>query len=212
MQQWQQSMDSDEVLSSLPHLNLEDVPKEVKPTQTNLTTIDDTEILEVVTGTNGIVYLNLFFDISDFSTEELRMINVLTSCFGELRTKNYSADMLQNKIKATLGSLYARPELIAEPGDLDNCKPYLLISASMLKENVSAAFELIEEILINGEYDETDRIYETVLQNDYFLKQSLIGNGHSFAITKTLSAFFKRRRYKGNAGGRKLYPVVLRLF
>lgn len=196
MQQWQQSMDSDEVLSSLPHLSLEDVPKEVKPTQTNLTTIDDTEILEVVTGTNGIVYLNLFFDISDFSTEELRMINVLTSCFGELRTKNYSADMLQNKIKATLGSLYARPELIAEPGDLDNCKPYLLISASMLKENVSAAFELIEEILINGEYDETDRIYEIVLQNDYFLKQSLIGNGHSFAITKTLSAFSKEGAMK----------------
>ena len=27
------------------------------------------------------------------------------------------------------------------------------------------------------------------MQNDYFMKQSLIGSGHTFAITKALSAF-----------------------
>ena len=189
MQQWQQSMDSDEVLSTLPHLDLQDVPVEVAPTKTVLTTIADTKVLEVVTPTNGIVYLNLYFDVSDFSTDELRMAEVLTTCFGELRTQNYSADKLQNKIKATMGSLVAKLELTAAAGDLQHCKPYLLVSASMLEENVPAALALIEEILTNGCYDEVERIYETVLQNDYFLKQALIANGHSFAVTKALSAF-----------------------
>ena len=189
MQQWQQSMDSDEVLSTLPHLDLQDVPVEVTPTKTVLTTIADTKVLEVVTPTNGIVYLNLYFDVSDFSTDELRMAEVLTTCFGELRTQNYSADKLQNKIKATMGSLVAKLELTAAAGDLQHCKPYLLVSASMLEENVPAALALIEEILTNGCYDEVERIYETVLQNDYFLKQALIANGHSFAVTKALSAF-----------------------
>ena len=60
-----------------------------------------------------------------------------------------------------------------------------------LEENVAKAVELIKEILLNGKYDEANRINETVLQNDYMLKQSIIGSGHVFAITKSLSAFSK---------------------
>ena len=34
-----------------------------------------------------------------------------------------------------------------------------------------------------------DKIGEIVMQSDYFIKQSLIGNGHSYAMTKALSGF-----------------------
>ena len=189
MQQWQQSMDSEEDLAALPHLNLEDVPKDVVPAKTELTRVDGVEVLRLDSDTNGIVYLNLYFDVSDFDADELRLFNVLTTFFGELRTEHYSADRLQTKIKATLGGLAARVELIPKRGELRECRPYLLVSASMLEENVPAALELLEELLINGRYDETGRISETVLQSDYFIKQSLIVNGHAYAVTKSLSAF-----------------------
>lgn len=67
--------------------------------------------------------------------------------------------------------------------------PYLLVSASMLEENAAEAVQLLRELLTQGRYDETDRIGETVMQNDYFMRQSLISNGHAFAVTKSLSAF-----------------------
>lgn len=189
MQQWQQSMDSDEDIATLPHLELSDVPTETKLTKTEKTTICDTQVLKVSTDTNGIVYLNMYFDISDFSLHELRMLSVLTSCFGELRTEKYSAIKMQTKIKANFGDLFAKIELISKTGDLKNCKPYLLVSAAVLEEKASIAIELLEELLLNGKYDETDRIYETVLQRDYMLKQSLISDGHMIAIIKSLSAF-----------------------
>ncbi len=191
MQQWQQSADSEEVLSTLPHLDIKDISREVSPIKTEAVKANGVDILKIDTDTNGIVYLNLYFDISDFSVDELRTLNVMTACFGELRTENYSASAIQNMIKATLGGLGAKIELIAKSGDIENCKPYLLVSASMLKENVEKAVELIKEILLNGKYDEANRINETVLQNDYMLKQSIIGSGHVFAITKSLSAFSK---------------------
>ena len=189
MQQWQQSMDSEEDLAALPHLNLEDVPKDVVPAKTELTHVDGVEVLRLDSDTNGIVYLNLYFDVSDFDADELRLLNVLTTFFGELRTEHYSAGRLQTKIKATLGGLAARVELISKRGELRECRPYLLVSASMLEENVPAALELLEELFINGRYDETGRISETVLQSDYFIKQSLVVNGHAYAVTKSLSAF-----------------------
>ena len=189
MQQWQQSMDSEEALASLPHLCLEDIPLETAPTETELTKLGGTEVLKISTDTNGIVYLNLYFDISDFTAEELRMLNLLSSCFGELSTKNYPADRLQTRVKSTMGVLFARVDVAAERGKLEDCRPQLIVSASMLEENAPAAIALLKELLLNGRYDETGRIYETVQQSDYFMKQSLISSGHMYALSKALSAF-----------------------
>ena len=189
LQQWQQQADTEEALATLPHLQLCDVPEQTPPIRTQLHTVAGTQLLKVEGQTSGIVYLNLYFDVSDFTLEELRLLNVLTACFGELRTEHYAADVLQNRVKAALGALDARVELVARPGDLTHCKPYLLVSASMLQEKASAALALLTELLTCGKYDETGRIYETVLQSDYFLKQGLISSGHSFAITRSLASF-----------------------
>ncbi len=189
MQQWQQSRDSEESLSTLPVLRLADVPREVEPIGTEPCSIAGRQALRVKAGSDGIVYLNLYFDISDLDTQKLRMVNILASCLGELRTKNFGAAELQNRIKSTLGGLGARVELISRKGELSKCTPYLLVSASMLRENTAPAAELLAEILRNTCWDETDRIGELLVQSDYFLKQSLIGNGHNFAVTKALSGF-----------------------
>lgn len=189
MQKWQQSEDSEETIKSLPHLELADVPVEVHPVDTELVKLGNKEVLRVNTETNGIVYTNLFFDVSDLTVEELRVLNLLADCFGELRTENLAADKLQSRIKATFGSLTAKISIMAKTGELKDCKPYFVVSASMLEENTAAAFELLNELLLNGKYDEVDRINETIKQGDYFMRQSLIGNGHSYAVKKALSAF-----------------------
>lgn len=189
MQTWQQSEDGEDVLSTLPHLDLKDISPDVKATEKSMCTVDGVPCMKVENDTNGIVYLNMYFDISDFTADELRELSLVGECFGELRTENYTAEQLQTKIKATLGSLNLKTELISKQGDIKTCKPYLMVSVSMLERNSAAATELCRELLLNGKYDEKDRIYETVLQNDYEIKQALIGNGHSFAITKALSAF-----------------------
>ena len=189
MQEWQQSLDSEEALCSLPHLTLADVPKEMKTVQTEAFKIADADVLQVEADTNGIVYVNLYFDISDFTVEEVQLVNVLTVCIGELGTVHYTGEQFQTKIKSLMGGFAARTEVIAKPGDLKNSRQYLVITAGMLEENGSAAVEILKELLLNGRYDETDKICETVRQNAYLLKQALIGNGQQFAITKTLSAF-----------------------
>ena len=196
MQEWQQTPDGDEVLTSLPHLDLADIPRTTPSVKTELSTLDGIKVLATENDTNGIAYLNLFFDISDFSIEELRLLGVLTLVFGELSTENCPADVLQNKIKAVFGRFSVRTEYISKRGDLEHCRPYLRVATSFLEENAEKAISLICEILLNGRYSETDRIAETVMQNDYFMKQSLIGSGHTFAITKALSAFSAEGRLK----------------
>lgn len=189
MQLWQQSQDDEEALSTLPVLELSDVPRDVEPIKTATVDIAGRPALSVEVNSDGIVYLNLYFDVSDFTTVELRLLNLLTSCLGDLRTENLTALELQNKIKSTLGGIAAKVDVISHEGELGRCKPYLLVSASTLRENAQAAMELLSELLLHTCWSETDKIGEIVMQSDYFIKQSLIGNGHSFAMTKALSGF-----------------------
>ena len=189
MQLWQQSQDDEEALSTLPVLELGDVPRDVEPIKTATVDIAGRPALSVEVNSDGIVYLNLYFDVSDFTTDQLRLLNLLTSCLGDLRTENLTALELQNKIKSTLGGIAAKVDVISHEGELDSGKPYLLVSASTLRENAQAAMELLSELLLHTCWGETDKIGEIVMQSDYFIKQSLIGNGHSFAMTKALSGF-----------------------
>lgn len=185
----------------MPHLNLRDIPEEAPKTETVHMKIAGRDVMEVRTNTNGIVYLNLFFDISDFTLDELRLLSVLTGAFGELGTKNYSAQELQNEIKAKLGGISAKIEVTAKQGTVSSCTPFLVVSASMLEENTEDAVALISEILINGRCDEAERLYEILLQLDYFTKQGLIAEGHMFAVRKALSASSKEGALKEQLEG-----------
>lgn len=189
MQEWQQSPDTEEALSTLPHLDLKDIPLESVFCETEEKTVCGTKALKVNTNTNGIGYLDLYFDVSDFSIEELRLLKILIVCIGELATKNYTAEDLQTKIKAVFGRVAGDVEIVSHLGELKECKPMLKMSFSMLEKNTDKAPELIKELLLNGKYDETDKIGDLIVQFDYRLRQSLIGNGHSFAMKKALSAF-----------------------
>ena len=189
MQRWQQTPDSDEALAALPRLSLRDVPETLAQQQTELGALCGAPVLTLRESTNGVVYLNLFFALPDFTVEELRLLSLAAACFGELRTEHIPADRLQTRLKATMGWLKASVSMSARHGETTSCTPQLLISAAMLEENVPAALELLQELLLNGRYDETDRIAETVRQYAYELKQSLTSAGHSYAITKALAPF-----------------------
>lgn len=191
MKNWQQREDSEESLATLPRLDLSDVALKINFASKEKKIIDTVETLKIKTDTNGVSYLNLYFDVSDFSIEELRLLNVWASMVGELSTENYSADILSAKMKSVLGSFEAKIEVFSKPKDLEKAKIYLLISSSMLEEKVFDAIALIKEIILNSRYDETDKVYDILVQNDYAYKQALVNNGHTFAMLKSLSSFSK---------------------
>lgn len=191
MREWQQTPDGKEELDTLPHLSLSDVERRVEPCKTELLKIGEREVLKTVVDTNGISYLNLYFDISDFTEDELVGAQILSDIFAKLGTKEFPAEKLQTKIKAVFGFLGADVKILSKHEGGENCKVYLHVACGMLSENVSAATKLLSLIMTDTDYGETEKIGEMLCQNAYLMKQSLIGNGHSYAIAKALSPFSK---------------------
>ena len=189
MTAFQQTPDTEEALATLPSLNLADIP--LRPAEVKSTTdaLLGCPFVKTHIDTHGIVYLNLYFSLADFTPEQLQMAEVMNTALGELSTKQYAGVQLQSQIKTWLGSLDTKIELVSSEGDVKNCTPYLAVSASMLEENAEKALALLAEILCCTQFAETDRMEELLRQNEYFMKQSLISSGHAYAITKALSSF-----------------------
>lgn len=191
MQKWQQAPDREEAIETLPHLSLSDVERRTKATETKLMKIGKAEVLETFVDTNGIAYLNLYFDISDFDCEELKLAQVISEIFAKLGTKDTSAENLQTKIKSVFGFLVSDVKITAKPGDIDDCRTYFHVACGMLEKNIFEATELLISVLKATDYSKTDKIEEMLGQISYFMRQSLIGNGHSYAVVKALSPFSK---------------------
>lgn len=189
MSAFQQTPDSQEALACLPSLNLADIPLCPQEVKSSAGELMGCPFVKTEVDTHGIVYLNLYFSLADFTSEQLQMTEVLNTALGELSTNQYAGVKLQSQIKTWLGGFQTKVELIAPEGDLKTCTPYLAVSVSMLAENAPKALELLAEILLGTRFAETDRMEELLKQNAYYMKQSLISSGHAYAITKALAPF-----------------------
>ena len=187
LRSWQQKPDSAENLAMLPTLSLDQVSATPAELPTAIDTVEGVTILRHKAGTNGIIHLDAYFSLSDFSLEELAALPLITSLLGQLPTENYDAVALQNQVKTHLGRLVFRPDVFAKAGQSDLCTPFLNIHCSVLKENLSIAEELLTEVLTRTDFNQPARIRETLLQEEMGMQQSAMQSGHRFALTCAMS-------------------------
>ena len=186
LDKWQKTPDSPEATASLPVLPLSEVSEEPEHIETKEHTHNGARVLFHPAASHGIVYISMYFPLTNLSLEELSDICVLPNLYTDLPTENYSILELQQEIKTYIGSLNFSLTSFARIDDRDGCTPYLRVKAGLLKENLQKAKELIEEIVLRTKFHDLEKIKEIALQVDSDAKQYMIRNGH---ILGTNAAF-----------------------
>lgn len=183
LERWQTEPDSPEASASLPTLPLSEVSELPELIPTVEKTENGVKVLYHPVQTHGIVYLTMYFPLTDMSLEEITKLSILPALYGELPTRNYSALELQQQIKTYIGSLHFKLSVLGRADNKTACTPVLEVNAGMLEENLPEAKALIAEIILNTELDHPDKIKEIVTQEDETWRQGTIGNGHSVGIS-----------------------------
>ena len=189
LQKWQQTPDSEEAAATIPVLDLSEVSPEPVIVPTEETYIDGARVFYHGISTNGIIYVNLYFKLTDFTLEELTVLSRAGCFYSALPTEKYDALALACEIKKKLGMFAMNVDGKRLPGDEDRTLPVLTVSFSALKDNFSEAMQLISEILLRTSFEDAERVKEIALQNDESVKQFPIYSGHSMGITEALSGF-----------------------
>lgn len=183
LDRWQTEPDSPEAAATLPTLPLSEVSDKPELTETTEKTENGVKILYHPVQAHGIVYLTMYFPITNLTLDEITKLAILPYLYGELPTKNYSTLELQQQIKTYIGSLHFRLNVLGRADNQETCTPVFKVTAGMLEENLSQAKALIAEILLNTELNHPDKIKEIVTQEDEIWRQEAIGNGHTLGIS-----------------------------
>ncbi|MBQ6623490.1 MAG: insulinase family protein [Mogibacterium sp.] len=179
---WQQTPDSDEDVAKIPMLELSDIDPMPELIATEIKEASGKEVIFHPVHSNGIVYINAYYPITQLSLEELPAAALMIELFKDLPTENYDVLALQNEIRMHVGAISFDMVIMSKDGDTTNCTPCIKAAASVLEDKLSYAEELIMEILTRTKWDDKALIRELITQIDEDTKRSAMASGHRLAM------------------------------
>lgn len=199
---WQETDDTKENLDTLPSLTLDDLDDEGDTTVASAESVCGTEIIHCDIDTAGITYLNLYFNCSDLTPDELFLTALLSSALTNLKTERRSALALQNAIKSNLGSFSLSTAANTKGGA---STPSICLTASALDSKKESLLEITREVLLGSLYDDGAVIRSIVLQTKAMLEESIAANGISVAMSRVMASISPEGAIKEYTGGYEAY-------
>lgn len=161
MRELRMEPDSAEALAALPRLTREGLREEIKPAEAQTSVENGTDIARVLVPTNGIDYVDFYFDLSSCSAEDVQYLSLLCTVVGELPAAGMSAAEVQLAMKRFLGS--ASCDCMQSPRWKDG-EAYALLNLefSMLASKRAKANKLIWQLFSQSDFSETDKIRRVI--------------------------------------------------
>lgn len=184
----QEAEDTPEAKATLPRLRVSDIGEARPEPPLVVDTTAPIPCLRHGIPTNRLAYAMQYFDLSCVAFEDLSYVTLLCRLLKQLPTREHSAEELDNLLAGKLGFLSFTTEVMTQP-DVDDVRPYLLVSAGALSEKIDALASLPREVwsstlLLDAD---ADRVRDVLTQIRIGLEQGFINNGHSAALGRAMS-------------------------
>ena len=183
----------------LPKLELSDVPKSANYPKTKKLKTFGYSPTFYEQHTNGLTYNAVTKDLNISSNEELSHLMALTALFGKVGVKKRDYFQLQEEISRITGGINTSNHFYYDKDH--EIKGKISLSSKFLPNNTVEATELIFEILNETKLDDEKRIKELMFQNFMGFQQSIVENGHRFAMLGASSSHSKLSFVQESIGG-----------
>ena len=186
---WQQTPETPEQLATLPVLPISEVTDAPDTVKTDILDAGGVRVLFHPAACPGIVHIRMYFPLSDYSLEDLTRLQLITSMFGQLPTKNTGLRDLRKRVKALLGRESVGIQLFSARGERKKCIPCLSVYFAALESKAEPACRLVSEILRETLFTDTEQVLRLTEQTAVHFRQMPAEAGHLLGIMGTLSPF-----------------------
>jgi len=211
LENYQAKIETDEALSTIPLLSREDIISEVEDISLVKLVEKDVEILHHSENTNGITYVNLFFDTKSVPQELIPYTVLLSSLLGKVRTENHSYEELSNLININTGGIYSKVETFSFKYSHKEYLPKFVVKSSVLTSNMKNLFNLLNELMNKTKFDEINRVKEVIAEMKSRLEMTIFDQGHAMAARRVNSYFSPIAKYIENTHGIEYYMFISNL-
>ncbi len=184
----QETPDTAEALATLPFLKLQDLDRENKTLPIEKIQIQETPVLYHDLFTNGIVYLDLGFDLHTLPTEYLPLTEIFARALLEMGTDKEDYVKLSQRIGKSTGGIYGNAVSTTVRGTKENVSKLFMRGKATMSQS-HELLNILKDILLNTNFDNRERLKQIVLEEKSGLESSLIPSGHIYANQRVRAQF-----------------------
>lgn len=188
LKQRQEAQDTPELLALLPTLQLSDLDREIKTVPTAIQEVNGGTLLYHDLFTNGIVYLDLGFNLEGVDAELIPYARLFSQALTEMGTETEDFVKLAQRIGRTTGGIYAS-SMISSRREVDEPAAWLMVHGKSTAAQAPAMLDILRDILLTVKLDNRDRLRQIVLKNKARAEGGLTPGGHSVVDGRLRAAY-----------------------
>lgn len=184
----QETPDPPEVLATIPSLTLGDLDKKVKTVPIEVNKMDEVEVLYHDLFTNGIVYLDLGFDLHNLSQDLLPLVGLFGRSLLELGTEKEDFVQLTQRIGRSTGGIHTG-SISATVRESDQSALWFTLRGKAIVSQTPELLAILSDVLLSANLDNRERFRQIVLEEKAGAESGLIPGGHRVVNTRLRSHF-----------------------
>ncbi len=208
LKEFQETPSTQEELEKIPVLDLKDISRDVKPFSNEEMEIAGIPTVTHKYDTNGIVYFDYNFDMSELPEELIPYATLLVEIFRYIDTKNYSYNDLATEINLKIGGLSFSTGITQLVWKKDAYRPYFSVRMKCLEDQIKDGMRLMKEVLFNSRLDDSKRLKEIISELCTKMETKIPESGHVYALNRALSYVQPMMHYKEIAEGIAFFEFV----
>jgi len=200
--------DSPENLAKIPMIDLSDIePKaEVLPLVEHEAA--GVKVLHHPIFTNGIAYLNLWFDSSAVPMDLIPYAGLLANVLGKISTGNYQYEELTKEINIHTGGIEFSIQSLAMNGKDGAFVPKLMVRSKALISKLPKLTELLGEIISTTVFQDKKRLKEIIQEVRSRMEMIINQSGHMMAMNRLSSYFSPAGKFTELSSGIAYYRFL----
>ena len=153
LKEFQETPSTQEELEKIPTLDLSDISREVLPFKNKEVTIGGTTAVVHEYHTNGIVYSDFCFDMSELPEKLIPYATLLTEIYRYVDTEHFSYNDLATEINLKIGGLSFQTGMNVLVWKKDAYRPYFSVHMKCMESQVADGMSLLKEVLLSSKMD-----------------------------------------------------------
>ena len=211
LKQFQESPDDPEALAAIPRLSVADMPGHNPRIPLEIYERGESKTLYHELPTNGIVYVDLGFDLRLLPDRLLPYAPIFGRTLKEMGTARQDYGQLLNRIARKTGGIEPQTLALAVRGS-DSCASKLFLRGKATRENAPELMEILTEIAFTTDFNKQERFKRIVLEAKARAEQRIVPSGHSIVLSRLKALDPEGKANRAHLVGEQLGGVSQLLF
>ena len=179
LKQRQETPDTPEALATIPVLKLQDLEKQSRNIPIEVMEEQGAELLHHDLFTNGILYLDLGFDLHALPKDLLPLTDIFARALFEMGTETEDYVKLSLRIGKSTGGIHGSGITSTVIGSRKSVAK-LMIRGKATVDQSSELLNILKNVLIETKFDNKERLKQIVLEEKAGLESTIVPRGHIY--------------------------------